>query len=208
MNKGRLIVIDGIDGSGKTTQVRLLKDALICETISFPRYEDNEYGRLVKNYLEGEFGLIDEVDPHKMAYLFAGDRLLAKSQIEKWLAAGKMVIANRYISASKAHLGANLPDRERTEFFKWIEKLEYGTNKMPKEDLTIILEVDPKIGQKNVSGHGSDIHEENLEHLAKASKIYLELAKKEKNWYVIGCIKDGEMRAKEDIHQDIMQILK
>lgn len=207
MKKGRLIVIDGIDGSGKSTQVELLKQSLACETISFPRYGDNEYGRLIKSYLEGEFGSINEVDPYKIACLFAGDRLLAKPQIEKWLNAGKTVIANRYISASKAHLGANLPEKKRTDFFKWVDKLEYETNKLPKEDLTIILEVDPKTAQKNVSGHGLDIHEGNLKHLKEANKIYLELAKTEKNWQIIDCMDHGRMRSVQDIHQELINLV-
>ncbi|MDO8573826.1 MAG: dTMP kinase [Candidatus Daviesbacteria bacterium] len=212
MNKGRLIVIDGIDGSGKTTQIELLKQVLASQgvplqIISFPRYEDNEYGKLVKRYLEGEFGSINEVDPRKMACLFAGDRLLAKPIIEKWLAEGKLVICNRYVSASKAHMGANLPKEKRAEFFKWLDVLEYETNAIPKEDLTILLTVDPEVGQKNVLGRHPDLHEDNLKHLEEANKIYLELSGMEPNWEVINCIENGQMRSKEAIHQDIMQIL-
>lgn len=221
MRKGLLIVIDGIDGSGKSTQVKLLKDALDCETISFPRYKDNEYGRLIKSYLEGEFGSINETDPYKIACLFAGDRVLAKPLIKKWLAEGKTVIANRYISASKAHMGANLPKNQRKKFFDWLDELEYKTNGMPKEDLTILLKIDPAVGQKNVLNArpacpqrqqaglrgGRDIHEENLKHLEEASKIYLSLAKKEDNWYVVKCEKDGQMKSKEEIHQEILEII-
>ena len=208
---GKLIVIDGIDGSGKTTQIEFLKKALasqdvVWEAISFPRYEDNLYGKLVKRYLEGEFGGISEANPYLIALAFAGDRLLAKPQIEKWLAEGKLVIANRYVSASKAHLGANLPEGKREEFFKWLNELEYETNGMPKEDLTILLTVDPKVGQKNVQGvHGRDLHEENLQHLEEANKIYLELAKRMDNWYVVDCMKGGKMREKDEIHREIMK---
>lgn len=208
MHKGRLIVIDGIDGSGKSTQIELIKQALICEIISFPRYEDNIYGKLIRRYLEGEFGSINEVNPYLMALAFAGDRLLVKPLIEKWLEEGKLVIANRYISASKAHMGANLPEEKREEFIYWLNELEYKTNDMPKEDMTILLSVDPKIGQKNVAGRHTDIHEENLSHLKEANNIYLSLAKQNPNWYVVDCMKDKGMRIKEDISKDIMQILK
>lgn len=211
-SQGKLIVIDGIDGAGKTTQVELLakylkQRSISFELISFPRYGDNLYGKLIKRYLKGEFGSINEVNPYLMALAYAGDRALAGSQIKKWLEEGKLVIANRYISASKAHLGANLPEGKREEFIKWLDALEYETNKLPKEDLTILLTVDPKVGQKNVSGRHTDIHEQSLKHLEQAQEIYLRLAKGENNWYVVGDMKDGGMKAREEIHQKIMRIV-
>lgn len=211
--QGRLIILEGIDGAGKTTQIELLKQALSSqgvpwEAISFPRYGDNIYAELVTRYLESEFGFLNEVNPYLMALPFAGDRFLAKPVIEDWLEEGKAVLINRYVSSSKAHLGANLPEEKREEFINWLEELEYGTNKIPKEDLTILLNMDPKVGQQNVSGgNHPDIHEENLKHLEEANKIYLELAKKEDNWYVVDCMKDGEMRSQEEIHQEIMRIV-
>ncbi len=210
--QGKLIVIEGIDGSGKTTQINLLVKSLAekkipYELISFPRYEDNIYGKLVKRYLEGEFGSISEVNPYLMVLVYAGDRFLAKSLLEKWLSDGKVVLVNRYVSSSKAHMGANLPKQSRQEFFEWLDELEYKTNGIPKEDLTILLSIDPKIGQENVAGRLSDLHEENLGHLEKANEIYLSLAKKENNWYVVGCMKDGEMASPEDIHQEIIRIV-
>lgn len=210
-NKGLLIVIDGIDGSGKTTQIeflaRSLKEQNIpFEMISFPRYEDNIYGKLVKRYLEGEFGSITEVNPYLMALAYAGDRALAKDLITGWLNGGKLVLANRYVSASKAHLGANLSEEKRKEFFLWLDELEYQTNGMSKEDRTILLTVEPAVGQKNALIKNSpDLHEENIKHLEKAQEIYLDLAKKENNWYVVDCMRDGVMRAPEDIYEELMQ---
>ncbi|MBI2196860.1 dTMP kinase [Candidatus Daviesbacteria bacterium] len=212
MKKGQLIVIEGIDGSGKTTQIDLLVKALAeknipYEVISFPRYGDNIYADLVTRYLEGEFGSLTEVNPYLLALAFAGDRLLAKPEIEKWLSEGKLVLANRYVSANKAHMGAHLSQDQRAEFISWLEELEYQTNRMPREDLTILLSVDPKIGQQNVAGRLSDLHEENIKHLEEANKIYLELSRKEDNWCVIDCMKDGKMRSVQDIHQELLPIL-
>lgn len=205
MKQGKLIVIDGIDGSGKSTQTELLKKKINCETINFPRYEDNIYGKLIKRYLVGEFG---QANPYLIALAYAGDRALAKPQIKKWLDEGKIVVANRYVSASLAHLGANLPEENREEFFKWVKELEYETNKIPEPDLTIILTVDPKIGQENVQSiHGKDLHEGNLRHLEEANKIYQGLAKKETNWYVIDCMKGDQMKTPEEIQQEILKIL-
>lgn len=211
---GYLIVIEGIDGSGKTVQIELLKQALTSqgvpwEAISFPRYEDNVYGKLVGRYLAGEFGQIDEVSPYLMALAFAGDRLLTKPLIGNWLAEGKWVLSNRYVSSNKAYLAARLPKGKREEFINWLDELEYKTNGMPGEDLTILLTVDPKIGQKNVlKGGKTDIHEASLRHLKEADKIYLELAKKEPNWYVVDCMKGGKMRSPEDIHKQILTVVK
>ncbi|MBI4035825.1 dTMP kinase [Candidatus Daviesbacteria bacterium] len=211
-NQGKLIVIEGIDGSGKTTQANLLaqylKDKKVpYEVVSFPRYEDNIYGKLIKRYLEGEFGSIDTVNPYLLALAFAGDRLLAKPKIEKWLSEGKIVLANRYVSSSKAHMGANLSEEKREEFFKWLDELEYRDNGMPKEDLTIFLNIDPQVGQKNVLGRFQDLHEQDLKHLQQASKIYLDLAQQE-NWQVINCMKGKVMRIPDDIHQEIIDCLK
>lgn len=212
MTKGSLIIIEGIDGSGKTTQIDLLKKYLdgkniAYEAISFPRYGENLYGKLVRRYLSGEFGSIDKVNPYLVSLAYAGDRLLAKPLIEAWLNEGKIVIANRYVSSSIAHLGANLPEGTREGFMRWVDELEYKTNKLPKENLTILLNVDPHIGQKNVQGGEADIHEDNLPHLEEAAKIYLELSKSEQNWKVINCMEDGRMRSQEEIHKDLAVIL-
>lgn len=210
--KGKLIVIEGIDGSGKTTQVELLTKYLadkknLHEVISFPRYDDNLYGQLIRRYLDGEFGPIHEVNPYLIALAYAGDRLLAKPQVESWLQNGKLVIANRYVSSSQAHLGANLAEDKREEFMQWVDELEYQTNKLPKEDLTILLNVDPNVGQENVQGGEADIHEDSLKHLEEASKIYLELSKAKENWQVVDCMENGKMKSKETIHKMIVEIL-
>ncbi len=213
MNKGLLIVVDGIDGSGKTTQIDLLSKDFAAkniahEVINFPRYEDNLYGKLIRRYLDGEFGGISQVSPYLMALAYAGDRSLAKPLIENWLNEGKIVLANRYVSSSYAHMSAKLPESEQENFMEWVRELEYGTNKIPKEDLTILLQVDAKLGQKNVKGGDTDIHEDNLTHLNAANKIYQELSQAEQNWQVIDCMQSGHMRSAEDINKDMVKIIE
>lgn len=215
MNKkqGLLLVFEGIDGSGKTTQIKLLRQYLALqgvtlqvEVISFPQYGKNEYADKISRYLSGKLG---HIDPYELARVYANDRKTVREQILGWLENGKLVIANRYVSSSKAHMGANLDDAERKEFIEWLDELEYQENGMPKPDLTILLKVDPKIGQKNALDKTKpDIHEKNLEHEQNAAKIYFELSQNEPNWVVVDCMRDGQMKSEEDIHKDLVDIIK
>jgi dTMP kinase len=210
---GKLIVIEGIDGSGKTTQTNLLSEYLKVkniphEIINFPRYEDNLYGKLIRRYLEGEFGGIDKVDPHLMSLAYAGDRALAKPLIENWLNEGKLVIANRYNPSNKAHMSAHLPQDQREEFMSWLDQLEFETNKIPKGDLNLFLDVTPKVAQSNVRGEHTDIHEQNLAHLEAAYQIYVELSKSEDNWKVVECMEGESLKVIDVIHQKIVEILE
>lgn len=213
LQRGKLVVIEGIDGSGKTTQIELLTKYFSerdfpYQTISFPRYEHNLYGKLIRRYLRGELGSRSLVNPYLVALAYAGDRVLAKPQIGEWLKGGKVVIANRYVSSSKAHLGANISSEQRAEFMRWVDELEYQTHRIPKPDLTILLNVDPLVGQKNaLKDHKVDIHEKSIEHEQEASKIYLELSQAEENWVVLDCMEDGKMKSKEEIHKEILTLL-
>lgn len=211
IKKGLLLVFEGIDGSGKTTQIELLSKYLSGENIpyevvNFPQYGKNEYADKVYGYLSGELG---KVDPYSIAKAYASDRKTVREQILDWLENGKLVIANRYISSSKAHLGANLDEEKREEFIRWLDQLEYQENGMPKEDLTILLNVDPKVGQKNaLKDHQVDIHEKSIEHEEKAAKIYLELSQNEPNWMVVDCMENGQMKSPKQIHKEIMEIIQ
>lgn len=204
MAKGRLIVIEGSDGSGKATQIELLKKAFVESVVfDFPRYKDNIYGELVGRYLKGEFG---NLSPYFASLPFAMDRALAKPQIEQALRDGRLVLCNRYVSSNKAHMGANLPSEERAEFFNWLDRVEYEVNGLPKPDLTIFLQVSPDIGQKNITGE-KDIHEKSLKHLTEANKIYQDLANSEPNWKIVECSENDQMKSPEIIHQRVMEIL-
>jgi dTMP kinase len=145
VTRGKLIALEGIDGSGKGTQLDLLaseldRRGLDTFRISFPRYE-SFYGKLVGRYLNGDFGSLDAVDPHLSALLYAGDRLEAKPEIEAALSAGKIVLADRYIGSNMAHQSARVPPEQREEFFAWLKRLEYGLYALPMEDLVVYLRV-------------------------------------------------------------------
>jgi dTMP kinase len=219
--RGRFIVIEGTDGSGKGTQINLLEERLRKEgvdlkIVDFPQYESNLYGKLVGRYLKGEFGGLEDVNPYLASLAYAGDRLLAKPQIEKWLAEGNLVIANRYELSNKAYMSARLPEDQRAEYASWLDDLEYNTNGLPKEELVVFLYVPPNIGQKNVDqklkrnylgNKKRDIMESDLNYLKEVANIYLSMAASNPNWAVIECTENGLMKSREEIHQQIVSIL-
>lgn len=211
--RGTLIALEGIDGAGKHTQLEMLTRALaesgtLFATISFPRY-GSFFGRLVARYLNGEFGPLDAVDPHFSALLYAGDRLEAKPEIEAALAAGKTLLADRYISSNLAHQGARLPVAEREKFLDWLRRLEYETYGLPAEDLVLYLRLPPAEAQRRVSNKAAreytdqahDLHEGSLTHLEEASQVYDRLASAP-NWVTIECLEPqtGARKSPQEIH--------
>lgn len=222
MNKGKFIVLEGTDGSGKGTQLKLLTRYLAShnvahQLIDFPRYEDNVYGRLIGRYLKGEFGSTKELSPYLVSLMYAGDRMLAKTYLDDWLKKGNLVIANRYVPSNKAFSGAVIEKSKRDEFFDLLDEIEYKTNQIPKEDLVILLYVDPAIAQKNVDTKKirgylgekkRDLHEQDLAYQKEVAEIYLSLAKKYPHWEVIDCCKGSHMLSRETIHQKILDVMK
>jgi dTMP kinase len=214
---GKLIAIEGIDGSGKRTQVGLLKDALGTRghktfVTGFPVY-DSWFGAMVGKFLDGGFGPLERVDPHFTALLYAGDRFEGKGQIVEALAAGKIVLADRYIGSNMAHQTARVAAAKRAEFVKWIEHLEYQIYGLPRESAVIYLRVPPAEAQKLVAlksarGYTASTHdllEGNLRHLEDAAAMYDELAKRA-NWVSVECFdaRAEAMRTPEAIAAEIL----
>lgn len=222
MKKGKFFVIDGTDGSGKATQTKLLADRLKksgykVKTIDFPQYENNFFGKMVGRYLSGEFGGSSEVSPYLASILYAGDRFEEKEQIEKWLAEGFIVIADRYASSNQIHQGGKISEpKKRKEFLAWLEELEYGIFKIPRPQAIIYLDMPLEISQKLLKKNSAqkkktylkgkrDIHENDLKHLSDAKNSAVELVKKNNNWIRIDCAKDGKPLAVEEINQIITE---
>jgi dTMP kinase len=219
--RGKIIALEGIDGSGKRTQLDLLASALEARKfstlrISFPRYE-SFYGKLVGRYLNGEFGTLDAVDPHLSALLYAGDRLEAKPEIECALAAGKIVLADRYIGSNMAHQSARVAPEKREEFLAWLKHLEYVLYGLPAENLVIYLRVPFEeahrlVGLKAARDYTKlkrDIHEADIKHLEQTGIIYDRLAT-EANWARIDCMDAGSrsLRSPEEIHRSVLQCVE
>jgi dTMP kinase len=217
---GRLIAIEGIDGSGKGTQLELLQKALRARGVAihatnFPHYQ-SWFGTMVGQFLNGKFGALESVDPHFAALLYAGDRFEAKRELTDALAQGKLVLADRYIASNLAHQTGRLPSAERTEFIAWLEHLEYNIYGLPREDRVIYLRVPPAQAQALVSKKAArsyttakqDIQESSLHHLHDAAEMYDELAKRP-HWAIIECIDraTNEMRTPEAISADLIKLV-
>ncbi|MFH1053754.1 MAG: dTMP kinase [Candidatus Woesearchaeota archaeon] len=213
--KGRLIVIEGIDGSGKATQTRILlnhlkKNKIKCSSFSFPNYS-TKYGRLIRKCLSGELGSIDEVDPYYFASLYSEDRKLASESIRKDLENGKIIVIDRYVY-SNFHQMSKLPEKDQPAFLKWMIKNEFKNNKLPKEDLLLYLYIPVKnvlrlIKKRNINKK-VDIHEENEKHLKDTQNIFLDQANKNKSWHKIDCIKNNKFLSKKEISRKIKKIVE
>lgn len=216
MLAGRLIVIEGGDGSGKATQTRMLmkylqKKGVPAHTISFPRYTGSFYGNVVGRLLKGEFGEFRAISPYLAALPYALDRFHAKDMLTAWLSEGKTVVLDRYVTSSMAHQAAKLPEKERPSFIAWIEEMEYVVNALPRPDIVVYLHVPWKITEsltKKANGTEGDIAERDLEHRKIVENMYIELSQKNRTWRTVECIDGGgSLLAKEEIHDRILRVL-
>ena len=222
----KLFVIEGLDGAGKSTQIKLLKDFLlkqgyICEYLHFPRTDTPFFGELIARFLRGEFGSINDVDPYLVAMLYAGDRKDATGLITSWLKKGNIVILDRYTYSNIAYQCAKLPDsKKQEELMSLILKLEFKHFAIPEPDLNIFLDVPFSFTETNLSSHrrgddrnylnGSyDIHEGSLSFQKKVRDMYLHIAEKDKRLAVISCsTKTGGMLFPEVIFGKIIDIIR
>lgn len=220
MDKGKLIVIEGTDCSGKETQSKLLVKKLNAMGIkainlSFPMY-DTPTGKIVGGpylgrkdsgdcwFLEGPVN----VDPKIACLYYAADRKYNFPKVKDFLDNGYYVVLDRYVSSNMAHQGSKIEDPdERFNLFKWIDKLEYWLLELPKADLTIFLHVPYSLSkelQKN--REFLDGHEKDESYLVSTEKTYMELASLY-NWNTIDCAKEGTLRTIDDISQEILRIV-
>jgi dTMP kinase len=221
MEKGKFIVIDGTDGSGKGTQTRLLIERLKNEWYQVQIADFPQYGKrsamMVEDYLNGNFGTAQEVGPYRASVLYAVDRYAASFEIRKWLDEWKIVIANRYTSSNMWHQAGKINDQtERDKFLKWLEEFEYWLFDIPIPDKNILLYMPTEIWQKLVDQkwhrdyvwwQKRDIHEADLQHLKDAAEAYKYVAKKY-NWTIIDSAPNGELKSIEEIGELIWKEIK
>ena len=222
--KGKFIVIEGNDASGKSTQVNFLikylkSKKVPVKTLDFPRYYDSFFGKFIAGYLRGEYGQLSEVNPYLITFPYALDRASAKDKIQNWLKKGNYLVFNRYATTNFAHQSGRLPKKEREKFIDWNKEFEYKINKLPKEDKVIFLHVPYKVSMKLMNnenrkdrqytkGKKKDMVEKNIEYLKNSEEAFVSVAKKFPHWVTIECVKNGKLRSIEDIHEEIKKVLK
>jgi dTMP kinase len=217
------IVIEGLDGSGKSTQLKLLRDYLQKKSIPykylhFPRLEEGIYGKLIARFLRGEMGANDQVDPYLVALIFAGDRTEASSLIRGWMDQGYQVIIDRYVYSNIAFQCAKLNrSEEKQQLRDWILRFEYEHNQLPKPDINLYLNVPFEFTKKQLNKERDgddraylkgerDIHEENLDFQEKVRQVYLNLHSFVSDLELIDCIDNkGQMRSAEAISEQIVK---
>lgn len=220
-----LIVIEGLDGSGKSTQVRKLRQYLEAlpqslEYIHFPRYDSPVYGELISRFLRGDFGTNEQVHPQLVALLFAEDRHGAAPEIRRILREGGNVLLDRYVYSNIAYQCAKLSNPvERENLRKWIINTEYGNFGLPKPDLNIFLDVpigfvesrleSSRIGSDREYLHGSqDIHEADIEFQKQVQAIYRQQADLDPDFIRIDCSDEfGEMLPPNGIFAKIKKVI-
>ncbi len=218
---GTLIVFEGADGSGKRTQVALLTDELkkrsiAYEVMDFPRYNDSFFGDLAGKLLSGKLGAFEDIPAELAALPFACDRWLLKDQLIGWLAAGKLVISNRYTASSAVYQAAKTPKEKQKDFVSWVYKLEQDVIGLPKEDVVIYLTMPVSISQTLVEQKGArpylegktkDEYEARLSVQNDVIALYDNLAATSPHWKRIHCASDGVLREPDAIHKDIVDAL-
>lgn len=215
--RGRLIVIDGTDGSGKHTQAGMLVRALRkkgkkVRALAFPQY-NSFFGKLIADYLNGKYGRINDIPAELPSLFYALDRFVARKKINNWLKNGQDVILDRYVQSNLAYQCAKIKNKkEKKKLEKWLLHIEHNILKNPRPDLTIFLYVPQRISERLVKkrpkkgylkGKIMDIHEKNKGYILAVTKEYLRLSK-ELNWKRIDCVRKGKIMSREEIHKKIL----
>lgn len=221
--KGKLIVIDGIDGAGKATQTKLLIERLEkagykTATLDFPQYYNNFFGKLIGRFQNGEFGDAPIANPYLTSVLYAADRWETKEKIELWLSENKIVILDRYASSNQIHQGGKISDiDEKKKFLNYLEEMEFKVFKIPKPDAIIFLNVPYNISKKLVEKKNNreyvkdgkqDQVEKSQSYQEGAYRQSLEMVKKYNNWIEINCVEGGVILSPEKINEKVWTALE
>lgn len=217
--QGKLIVMEGIDGSGKSTQYKKLCEALRAEQIPFhrvifPRYSEAS-SALLKMYLRGEFGKKPEdVNARAASTLYAVDRFASfRMDWGDTYTNGGLILSDRYTTSNAVHQGSKLPPSERDEYFDWLYDFEFNILELPRPDLVLYMDIDLATavrqmrGREAETGTSADIHEADAAYLEKCL-VAGQAAAARYGWTKIPCVRDGEMRPPDDIQEEILRAVK
>ena len=217
-DKGKLIVLEGIDGSGKSAQYRRLKarferEGIDCRTIVFPRY-DQESSALIRMYLEGRFGKDPEdVGACAASIFYAVDRYASFLRFwRKDYLSGATIVADRYTTSNAVYQMEKTPREDWNKYLAWLQDYEYGKLQLPRPDLVLFLDMPTEISQRLLSGRYAgderkkDLHESNVEFLTRCRRTAL-YAAEAMGWHTVSCSQEGAPRKIEDIQRDIREIV-
>ena len=219
-----LIVIEGLDGAGKSTQINRLTEHLTarghrCRQLHFPRTDSPVYGELISRFLRGELGDIRQVNPYLVALIYAGDRFDFRPTLENWLNAGDMVLLDRYVYSNVAYQCAKMGNREeRMALRNWILHLEFEYHQLPKPDLNIFLDVpfmftrqnltDDRVGNERQYLLGKkDIHEADLDFQKSVRESYLSMTDTD-GLVKIDCSDNHNILSVDHIFSKILNVLE
>lgn len=224
--KGKLIVIDGTDGSGKATQVDLLskklkKEGNTVKIVDFPEYYKNFFGEFVGHCLSEQYYNWINIHPKIASVMYAADRWESKDEMEKWLKKGYIVIANRYVSANQIHQGGKITSaKKRNDFIKWLDQMEYEVFGIPRPNLTLYLSLPISIVLELLKKRDSskmkreylkkkkDVHESDTQFLINSRKSAMKLSKEVPNFIHIECSQKKEILSREAIHEMVYKEVK
>lgn len=214
---GNLIVIEGIDGSGKGTQLEMLlkylkEKQIKFEYFDFPQYGKTFFGDFAGRFLNGEFGHFSRINPYLASFPYAADRWQVKNKLWAAINEGKLVVCNRY-TPSSIYQAVKVKPSQQKKFLDWVETLEYEVFGIPKPTQVIFLYVPLIFAQTLIAkkkpriyldNGKKDQYEKNLDYLRKVEKMYLKVAKTNSNWIKIDCVEDNKILSQEVIHQRIV----
>lgn len=211
-----LIVIEGIDGSGKGTQAQQLTERLTAagrrvQLLSFPRYRETLFGHAIGDFLNGRFGQLNEVHPFLASVLYAADRYESKSVLASAMQQSDIVVCDRYVPSNLAHQGAKLEGVEREELLRTIERIEFDVFALPRPSLIVLLDVPVEIAQRNIAAKkprsytdkAADLQEADAAYLQRVRDVYLQLASADSNWRRVNSVHAGQQRSIAEIGDDI-----
>lgn len=210
---GKLIVIEGTDGSGKTTQTeallrRLKKEGIEAESMRFPQYEKNLFGKLIRESLDGMHGDFIRLDPKITSVLFACDRFETMPKLKAMLDEGKTVILDRYVTSNQIHQGGKIRDEgERKKFLEWLSAMEYDTLGLLKPDSVLYLDVPEEISKELIQKRegGMDAADSDFEYLKNSKEAGKYLLARENFWERIDCAPGGKLLPIDDISSVIWE---
>ncbi|MFH2143229.1 MAG: dTMP kinase [Bacteroidota bacterium] len=213
--KNRFVVLEGLDGAGKSTQIKLFckhleQNNIKYKFLHFPRTDAPYFGELVSGFLRGDFGELNQVNPYLVALIYAGDRHQSKEMIESWLNEGYFVLVDRYVNSNIAFQCAKTENKIKSEELrKWILSLEYDYYKIPKPDINLFLDVPFEFTAKNLKTQRegddriylkgkNDIHEKDLDFQNKVRQVYINIQKTDKSFHIINCSADDNTMLSSD----------